>query len=364
MARYDLDGLKQIEPAMAVAYLSGTGWKVQDEAPTQVRVKHQNGADPVELTVPRDPSKPDYGDRMAEIVDCLQQVEKRPTSAILTDLLFAGGDILRICVHTSADRALSLTRCVALMQGTQKLLSAAAWGHIDPAPYFTGKKPSQVAQYVKTAQIGQTEGPGFVAAVIVPLNEADEDSLPRRVTRSLALILHELEAINTTPTLFADGDHRRKLINEGLSANLCDGLVHLFGRQGGKRKPASRLDLRFRWSPLVSVPKNTPSEVCFESDAVPMLMDLATLLRETTPKEDFQLKGVVTDLKRRDTGGRIVVNNVKSDTPDKVTIELEDELYDLAIQAHREKREVTCVGTLVQNRASFKLEDASLASGK
>ncbi len=364
MPRYDLDGLNQIEPALAVAYLSGTGWTVKEEAPDHVRFQFKKGADQAELAAPRDPSKPDYGERMAEIVDCLQQVEKRPATAILTDLLFAGADIMRICIHTSAVRALPLTRGVSLMQGAQKLLNAAAWGRIEPAPYFTGKKPVQVGQYVKAAQIGQTEAPGFTTTVIVPLHEADEEGLARRVTRSLALLLHELEAINTTPNIYADADVRRRLINDGLSANLCDALVHLFGKQSGKRKAAAKLDLRFRWSPLVSVPKNTPTQVSFESYAVPMLQDLSSLLRETTPQEGFQLKGIVTDLKRRDVGGRIVVNNVAGEAPDRVTIELEDELYDMAIQAHKDKAEVTCVGTLVKNRSSYQLEDASLASAQ
>ncbi len=361
MARYNLDGLTHIQPALAVAYLSGTGWTVKEEGPDQVRFQFQDEANPADLSLPRDPSRAEYAERMADVVDCVQQVEKRPLPAILTDLLHADADIVRIH-FAAANQALPLGRGVALMQGLQRLLTAAAWGRIAPGPYFVGRKPALVGQYVQAARIGQTEAPGFVTSVIVPLGEASEDSFGRRVTHSLATLLNELQAINYTPGIFADVEIRRRLIDDGLSANLCEALAKLFGKPTGRRKAASRIDLRFRWSPLVSVPAETPSAISFESDAVPMLKDLSELLRETTPKEGFQLKGVVTDLRRRDEGGRIVVNNVGGEEPEKVTIELEDELYNVAIQAHRDKTEVTCTGTLVKRRSSYELQDAAIGA--
>ena len=87
------------------------------------------------------------------------------------------------------------------------------------------------------------------------------------------------------------------------------------------------------------------------------------MLRETSPRENFQMQGLVTDLKRTgNTGtGKISVSNVTREEPEKVSLELEDDLYELAIQAHRVKGPVICVGTLVKNNKSYELLNPSLA---
>jgi hypothetical protein len=71
----------------------------------------------------------------------------------------------------------------------------------------------------------------------------------------------------------------------------------------------------------------------------------------------------VIDLKRSErTGvGKVTVSNQNRDALAKVSMELEPEQYDLAIQAHRDESAVLCIGTLVRDKRTYVLVNPSLA---
>ncbi len=90
---------------------------------------------------------------------------------------------------------------------------------------------------------------------------------------------------------------------------------------------------------------------------------MAESLRETVPQEGFQLQGTISDLKRAHHAGtgKVIVHNITGEQPDKVSLELEEDLYALAIQAHQMQTPVQCVGALVKKGKAYELLNASLA---
>src|SRR5262249_23323456 len=93
------------------------------------------------------------------------------------------------------------------------------------------------------------------------------------------------------------------------------------------------------------------------------LKDLAELLRETAPQEGFELQGTISDLKRAHHAGtgKVIVHNITGEQPDKVSLELDEELYALAIQAHQMQVPVICSGSLAKKGKTYELLNASLA---
>jgi hypothetical protein len=226
----------------------------------------------------------------------------------------------------------------------------------------------EVGQYIRTVRVGSLDRTGYSQAAISPLQDMDQETLARRAMLTLTNALSALQRFQPSPALLNDKDLHRQMMEQGVSANLCEALVLVFGKQDTKTRKRSAeagttVTMEFGWSPLLAVPQDTPNVIVLDTDRLPLLQELSSILRETTPKENFQFQGLVTDLKRsgRDGIGKVIVHNITSEQPDKVLLEMDDDLYELAIQAHRDKAPVFCVGTLVKNNKSYELLNPSLA---
>jgi hypothetical protein len=370
VATYKNEILEQVNPRFLGAYLSAKGWTVQEQGASQIW-KYRNGSNSdVEITV--DSANPDTSAQIVEALGKLETVEGRPGAAILDELAHSDSDIVRVAVRNqeTANHTLAMENSVRLMQGIQRLLSAVAWSTLEPSAYLSGKKPPQVGQYIRDVRIASLSAEGYGHTAISPLSQVDQEALSRRVMLTLVTALNEIVQVASAPAQFGEKDTRRHLIEEGVSANFCEALVLLFGKASTKKKRAKTsseaptlVDVNFTWSPMVAVPKDTPTSIILDAEMIPVLQDFSGMLRETSPQENFQLQGLVTDLKRSGNAGtgKISVSNITREEPEKVSLELEDDLYELAIQAHRLKGRVMCVGTLVKNNKSYELLNPSLA---
>jgi len=90
---------------------------------------------------------------------------------------------------------------------------------------------------------------------------------------------------------------------------------------------------------------------------------VAELLHETVPQERFEFQGTISDLKRAHhaSTGKVIIHNITGEQPDKVSMELEEDLYALAIQAHQMQVPVICTGSLAKKGKTHELLNASLA---
>lgn len=376
--------IDRINPRLMAAYLTAKGWTLEEKGASQVWTHGESpskgGEASAQITI--DTANPEQSLQIEQAITQLEKSEDRPARLIVLEMGYADADIVRVTVHDadtadSSDHTLGLENSVRLVQGLQRSLAAACWATLSPSPNLSGKKPPQVGQYVRNVRVGAWVEDGYGQAAYSPLQEIDQETLARRTMLTLANALDALKRLAARPSLLRDTDFRGQMIEHGVSANLCDAFSLMFGKLGSQKKQQKQqkqrskagagsgvsLEISFVWSPLLAAPKDTPSEMIFETEVVPVLQDLSGALRETTPKENFQLTGMVTDLRRSgQTGtGKIAVSNVTREEPEKVTLELEDDLYEVAIQAHRDKAQILCVGTLVKNNKSYELVNASLS---
>src|SRR5258708_5711958 len=294
------------------AYLAAKGWNLEEKGASQIWTRGESTSANGEITAPApisiDTANPEQTAQVAQAVEQLEKIEQRPARLIALEMGYADADIVRVtvCDQDTADHTLGLENSVRLAQGLQRSLTAACWAALEPSPVLSGKKPAQVGQYVRNIRVGAWEEAGYGQAAYSQLQEIDQETLARRAMLTLARALDELKRLAATPAMLRDAEIRGQMIEHGVSANLCDAFSLMFGKPSAPNKKRSKrsaggsvtLEIRFVWSPLLSVPKDTPSEMTFEADAVPLLQDLGGALRETTPKENFQLQGLVTDLRR------------------------------------------------------------------
>src|SRR5439155_23512705 len=111
------------------------------------------------------------------------------------------------------------------------------------------------------------------------------------------------------------------------------------------------IEFSFSWSPARPAAAELPRRITFSADRIPVIREAGRLMRERTPRTDFELRGPVIKLERSEKAptGKITVMGLLEERQVRVTMELPDVPYRLAIQAHDQGKTVRGYGTLVKD---------------
>jgi hypothetical protein len=140
----------------------------------------------------------------------------------------------------------------------------------------------------------------------------------------------------------------------GVSANLCDAIAGLVLDSG-----AESLAIRLKWSPARVPPPDIPTRVLFARDTVRVVKEASRIFRETTPRDEFELLGMVVALQRDEgaASGTATIAALVDGALRKVRVALGADAYALAIRAHQEECRVRCLGRLVKEGRSLTLRE-------
>jgi hypothetical protein len=98
--------------------------------------------------------------------------------------------------------------------------------------------------------------------------------------------------------------------------------------------------------------------VLIPGDAIQFIRETGRVFRETSPRPDFELQGIVIGLQRMDEQqpGRVTVWGVVDGAPRKVILELAGGDYAQAIKAHKSLSPIRCQGHLTKSGNQFELK--------
>jgi hypothetical protein len=351
----DHSALEALRPLEMAAYLRAHGWREAQVVPGKGSVwsTGANG-DTFEILLPLNPALADYLTRLRQAVETLALAEGRSAAVVWADLTTSGTDIVRVSVQRldAEDGTLPLEAGVEVVDNARNLMLAAACATVRPRPYYATRKPNQALEYVSHLRLGQTGRGSYVVTILsrVPqgLQNAGgtdlfgqlEEPFDRRATATLA---RALEAVQGAA------------IAAGVSANLCQALVGM----AGEGDAVQGLQFDFSWSALRPAPEALPRRVRVLADALPIIREAGRILQETSPQEEFVLRGMVVRLERPEGAavGTVGIVAYIDGRPRRVNVELRGPDYDLAIRAHQEGQPVVCTGELVREGRALVLRN-------
>jgi hypothetical protein len=360
--------LMAVRPLDLVAYLRANRWHETEHQEGRYAVWHRNGShEPVEVLLPLNRDFRDYALRIADALQTLEIVEERSQLDILTDIQATTFDVVRIAAEDKAleSGTIGLVGGVQFIDYAYQLVLAAACSTAQPQQVYHARRPKKATEYIDQARMGTDRG-SFVVTVHAPMTPALRSTtqlsfiseLEPPFARQVSNIL--MQALNTVrqaaERAVATGDFAPflKSVEVGVSANLCDALVGLW--EGSK---AEQIRVRMSRSPLRTDEAASPHMVVIRSDAIPVIKEAGRLLRETAPRQDFQLQGFVVRLVKAERAkrGRVTVGMMVDDTYRNVQFDLEQEAYQLAIEAHKNRLPIECEGELVRENRQYVLRD-------
>jgi len=308
----------------------------------------------------------DFALRMSEVLATLESAEQRSQLEILADLSFSSADVIRISssLAETADGTIPIEDAVALIQRSRDAVLAAACSAIEPRAYFAPRKFGQALDFVKKVKMGQTERGSYTVTVISKvapilqqpeLSAADvEEPYERRVIRTLGTGVSKIRAAAEVAAATGSLDSFKDGINSGISSNLCNALAGMIE----EREFVRGLEFGFSWSRTrPQTQEEFPAHIFISPDSLPVIEEAGRLLREISPREEFELEGIVVKLDRGPTDqvGIITVLGFIEGRPHNIRMQLDGDDYTKATTAHDQRRVISVLGDLIREGRSYVL---------
>jgi hypothetical protein len=247
------------------------------------------------------------------------------------------------------------------------MMLAAACAEINVRPNFGPRVPDLVRDYMDNVRLGQTEPGSYVVTVISEVaapaqqailpDDAAHLQIPfeRRVTSKLVTALGA--ARDAAHAVILEGEGYGAFddaVEAGVSANLCDAIARI-----GTESAGANVQVGVEWASSRPSTIAVPPGVSFDSAELPVVREAVAYLRQLGPFENALVSGIVSRLTREkdDEIGTIVIEGDARGEKRKVHVELPDNQYDLAVQAHKTRRPIWIRGTLYKRGRSWVLSD-------
>jgi hypothetical protein len=357
--------LSAVDPLTLAAYLAGQGWSVTNRTDRAVVAERSVDGQAYEVLLPLVRELRDYRLRIAQLLNTVGAAEGRDAQAVLNNVLLSA-DLVRLVVDDDDTKrgTVSLERAPVIFDNARSLVMAAACSVLEKRAVHPNRKPPQAIQFIKDARMGQTERGSYVVTVAAPVPRVEtieeasflfpELDLPfgRKVTTTLQSAL--VSAKRASQEFRASGrpDVFEHSVEQGVSANLCESLV------GMARTGASAISVEIVWSRVR--PLDVPvGAVTIEPAEIPALEAAAHYFHTLAPDEGFILTGWVTDLHRGQAQdvGDVTVHGMTDAGIRDVRVSLRANDYEVAIVAHRDRRVISCIGTLTKQGARYRLDN-------
>ena len=361
----DGDALSAVSPSALSAYARASGWVKSEDFGDSSDVYVGTGLP--EIIVPRTQRLGDYPDVVARLIEIFAAAADMDELALYRDLVTADRDITRVrAPETSDDGTIALSEGANFVSGIRDIHMAAACSLYDPRPLYRTGTNREANEILQGMRLGQTEQGSYVVTLLSPVIpplvqvpliqgiENDDDPIERRVSRRLVEAL-DAARLATEKTNSGDSQAFFEAVSLGVSANLCEALVHLL-------EPFREVEVSMTWArtrPMETVSRG----IRFSNDDAPILREAARSFRSREPRMDTRLFGFVQRLKRdeSETDGTITLRVSIDGKTQSVTAVLNEPDYGRAIEAHRLRAPIVLEGDLARFGQRWHLSNPSIA---
>lgn len=356
----DTEALKAVSPAALSAYARAEGW-IKDEPygdHSDVYVAHGRP----EIILPRTQRLGDYASVVSRLVEIFADAAETDELSMYRNLVTVDRDVVRVRAGEASDGTIAVADGLALLSGAHDMVLAAACSLWNPRPRYRLRSNRKAVNHVQGFHLGQTEQGSFTVTLLSPVvkqpmqrlileDDLEDDPVERRITKRLTGALTTVRAVTERPVI-GDGEVLFEMVEEGVSANLCEALVTLI-------KPFPTLDVSVTWAR--TLPRQTALEtVRFSKDDAPILRKLERSFPNQELPQDVKLTGTVQRLNRGavEATGNISLKTSVDGQNRSVEARLESSDYRQAIQAHQAKASVVMEGDLERSRQRLRLRNA------
>ncbi len=369
-----------LDPLVVIRHIVANGWQEKNRIPGEMAVYElkQNGSEPCRVWVPLSRDFSDYASVMSNAFKTLAQAEKKTQLSLLDDLQTnAIGDVIRVGSENRLDKSdhtLLFNEGVLLHEQAREMILAGAWNASigeTKKPVYPQSTRIEIFKYMQGLRLAQTERGSFIVRLISPINQSTLNQLPLSMNIPIEIpferqaLVELLRGLKALKQVAQDVNKRGKfyfpafeeVVQEGVSANLCDAIAPMSSKVMGHWNPVR---VNITWCNILPLPHLLNyTDVEFEPDLMYYIQEASKEFKKRNPVEVI-LKGAVTDLHRSSKevagAGEVRVYGVINERPRYVKIILNQQDYELALDAHKSYREVSVTGNLLHKNNVYSLD--------
>ncbi|CAD6562578.1 hypothetical protein ACFQ3P_37415 [Paraburkholderia sabiae] len=346
------------------SYLIATGWADDGAFGPFASIWHRADHNDAQVLLPISEEADDFWPRLADAVLAIAEFEQRPTADVIAAVSGRFGDVISIrVIHEDVESGtIPAIDGVALNENALELLTAASMSYLTKRQYH--QRPTAVTNaFLETLRLGQTEKGSYVVNLFAQLPEPSESQPAldnvHMTNNVIANLSSGLKALSHAIRAKGKRKDEHKALDEavaaGASANMCDALIGISGRDKNRAFEISITPLRSGG--------DTPTSVrfAFQKEKIERLEKASEYYRRTYTARNKTVQGYIKRLDRAhgERHGTILVAALVENTEKMVEIDLGPADYKRAISAHASDAEVRCSGdVLIKPRSAILLNPA------
>lgn len=326
----------------------------------------------INIIIPSKETFEDYYLRLEESIRLLSEIENKPVTDVIEEIMKPNVDKLQIRVISdiATEGSIPLSYAATFVANLRELIVSAACAEENPEPYYNRALKNAI-KYADSVRFGQTQKGSFIATIesYVPLkaanfspnevsHEVEEEQIPfqRRVMQRIQYGIAQLE------TAIMDGNIDLVIkdgYKTGLTANMCESLLKLKSDTSDMK-----FEYKMNWSPILPAPKNIPDKVLIERNGFELLETISRKYRGEIESTKRNVTGYIIglsadELDEEDEDGAKRVATIKvneeNDNVKKIKVQLSLNDYRIACDAHKDSKQVEVDGILERDGKQWRL---------
>lgn len=358
------DLTEKINPHAFVKYLKDIGWTQWETKRHYIKVfqKIKENGEGFQVTIPLDKELLDYKEAIYQAIETVAFVEEQSTEQLLLFLLNPNTDILKIRLDKKdvEDGNILFDDAIHIYENAKKLIAATAQDIVHPRKYHQGRIEDDISKFINKCRFGQTEIGSYVVSIVCPFIELDdiegykqlsifseEEECARSFTRKVTnRIMENISFIKTN----IDKGSYDELVHENEKDKIS---VNFYEALNGLNLDAEGTNLEFmaQWSPAVKENRYINDRITLSYDYYQPISRAIVKMRESVNTKTRILGRInklesMPDISKRKSGKISVVYLDEDDKRRTISVNLNKEDYDRAIEAHGHGRYIEVIGEL------------------
>lgn len=327
---------------MVKKYLERSGWYVDGEWELPATRWSLRGNHYAQIILPDNAKLKDYKSAMVRVLEELVEVEGRSIDDIISAIQNKEHISIRVVAEDVSAGEIPIVDGANLFKGAKDLIKATAESIFKKTK--TESKKVIIDNYLNSVTLGQTAVGSYAVNLYAPKISADDSvqgDLGGEISIMSEALIRSLNSLKSSLDEYSDdGDMAfLRISDKKLSAELCGALVDIGGEVG-----------RYVEIKIGSITSQTPEgTVVFNEDYYPTINRALNYFKgEESDLFGVTIIGEITGLDRASdqSAGKVTVQTYIDRKPKKVSITLEAEEYEKAIQLHGDKGTAEFVGDI------------------
>lgn len=366
----DYNTFGAVDPIGLRRYLAINGWsqirEVEDDIVVMSKPTEDGRHRLVWLPISRELS--DYELMVAKLVSAVAETDHKSQIQVMDDLETVGiGDVVRGGTEDFMNRhghTLPIDEGERLLHRLRQVIVAGASSVVERRPVYSYNSFGEVRAFIRSLRLAQTEQGSYLMRIIAPIEPVI--ATPEEIAGQMLLnerlgmvpfarraVLQTLKAVGVLHDVASQNLEMgrfsfplfRDAVPTGVSANLCEAIT-----ASGKDELESPIEISVTWSYIVTGTETLPTKfVRFEPEMMQFIRQAGREFRRTSPLT-AEMQGWVSMMGRAGTRtgpGKIRLIGRVDGRIRSVQIDLEEDDYRIAANAHREGMLISVSGDIV-----------------